>query len=240
MGYPQNYSDAIAGVTKKKLNKPGLQAKLILVTSQSCIPLLQNDTSDFKCGSAINNPERRKQTVFSDTVFVVGICLLVKKGGPVKNSPDPKDKAVVVTSGVTPEILLHKPNDEKKTNMRIISAKDHGNSFRILGSGCATVSVMDDALPASRHTKAKRPDDREIVGTVQSKEAYGCMLRGDDPSFKVLVGETVTQVQISGETAKWFDRWFKDPTSLKDLDLNFELSDSMRALLRLSNDKALN
>ena len=44
--------------------------------------------------------------------------------------------------------------------------------------------MMDDALLAGERAKAKKPDQWEIIGTPQSKEAYGCMLRKDDPEFK--------------------------------------------------------
>ncbi|WP_131023540.1 amino acid ABC transporter substrate-binding protein [Klebsiella variicola] len=240
VGYSQDYSNAIVDAIKKKLNKPDLQVKLIPVTSQNRIPLLQNGTFDFECGSTTNNLERQKQAAFSDTIFVVGTRLLVKKGGPIKDFPDLKDKAVVVTSGTTSEILLHKLNDEKKMNMRIISAKDHGDSFRTLESGRAVAFMMDVALLAGERAKAKKPDNWEIVGTAQSKEAYGCMLRKDDPSFKALVDETVAQAQTSGEAAKWFDKWFKNPIPPKNLNLNFELSDDMKALFKSPNDKALN
>ena len=240
MGYSQDYSNAIVDAIKKKLNKPDLQVKLIPVTSQNRIPLLQNGTFDFECGSTTNNLERQKQAAFSDTIFVVGTRLLVKKGGPIKDFPDLKDKAVVVTSGTTSEILLHKLNDEKKMNRRSISAKDHGDSFRTLESGRAVAFMMDDALLAGERAKAKKPDNWEIVGTAQSKEAYGCMLRKDDPSFKALVDETVAQAQTSGEAAKWFDKWFKNPIPPKNLNLNFELSDDMKALFKSPNDKALN
>ena len=126
--------------------------------------MLQNGTFDFECGSTTNNLERQKQAAFSDTIFVVGTRLLVKKGGPIKDFPDLKDKAVVVTSGTTSEILLHKLNDEKM-NMRIISAKDHGDSFRTTESGRAVAFMMDDALLAGERAKAKKPDNWEIVGT---------------------------------------------------------------------------
>ncbi|STW45889.1 glutamate and aspartate transporter subunit [Klebsiella pneumoniae] len=63
--------------------------------------------------------------------------------------------------------------------------------------------MMDDALLAGERAKAKKPDNWEIVGTPQSKEAYGCMLRKDDPTFKALVDETVAQAQTSGEAEKW-------------------------------------
>lgn len=87
-----------SSMPSRKLNKPDLQVKLIPVTSQNRIPLLQNGTFDFECGSTTNNLERQKQAAFSDTIFVVGTRLLVKKGGPIKDFPDLKDKAVVVTS----------------------------------------------------------------------------------------------------------------------------------------------
>lgn len=40
-------------------------------------------------------------------------------------------------------------------NMRIISAKDHGDSFRTLESGRAVAFMMDDALLAGERAKAK-------------------------------------------------------------------------------------
>lgn len=240
VGYSQDYSNAIVEAVKKKLNKPDLAVKLIPITSQNRIPLLQNGTFDFECGSTTNNVERQKQAAFSNTIFVVGTRLLTKKGGPVKDFADLKGKAVVVTSGTTSEILLNKLNDEKKMEMRIISAKDHGDSFRTLESGRAVAFMMDDALLAGERAKAKKPDNWDIVGTPQSKEAYGCMLRKNDPEFKKLMDETIAQVQSSGEAEKSFDKWFKKPIPPKNMNLSFDLSDDMKALFKEPNDKALN
>jgi len=164
----------------------------------------------------------------------------VKKDGPIKDFADLKGKTVVVTSGTTSEVLLHKLNDEQKLDLRIISAKDHGDSFRTLETGRAVAFMMDDALLAGERAKAKKPDNWEILGTPQSKEAYGCMLRKDDPQFKALVDETIAKAQTSGQAEKWFDTWFKQPIPPKNLNMNFELSDDMKALFKTPNDKALN
>lgn len=240
VGYSQDYSNAIVDAIKAKLNKPDLQVKMIPITSQNRIPLLQNGTYDYECGSTTNNLERQKQAAFSDTIFVIGTRLLVKKDGPIKDFADLKGKTVVVTSGTTSEVLLHKLNDEQKLDMRIISAKDHGDSFRTLETGRAVAFMMDDALLAGERAKAKKPDNWEILGTPQSKEAYGCMLRKDDPQFKALVDETIAKAQTSGQAEKWFDTWFKKPIPPKNLNMNFELSDDMKALFKTPNDKALN
>ncbi|EDU58318.1 ABC transporter, substrate-binding protein, family 3 [Providencia stuartii ATCC 25827] len=240
VGYSQDYSNEIVDAVKKKLNKPNLEVKLIPITSQNRIPLLQNGTYDFECGSTTNNLERQKQAAFSNTIFVVGTRLLTKNDSGVKDFADLAGKNVVVTSGTTSEILLNKLNDEKNMKMRIISAKDHGDSFRTLESGRAVAFMMDDALLAGERAKAKKPDIWEIVGKPQTEEAYGCMLRKDDPQFKALVDETIAKAQTSGTAEKSFDRWFNQPIPPKNLNLKFTLSDEMKELFKSPNDKALN
>ena len=238
VGYSQDYSNHIVDAVKKTLNKPDLQVKLIPVTSQNRIPLLQNGTFDFECGSTTNILARQQQAAFSNTIFVVGTRLLTGKDSGIKDFADLAGKNVVVTSGTTSEMLLNKLNDEKQMKMRIISAKDHGDAFRTLESGRAVAFMMDDALLAGERAKAKKPDNWVIVGTPQSEEAYGCMLRKDDPQFKALIDKTVSDAQTSGEAEKSYTRWFKQPIPPKNLNLNFELSDEMKGLFKAPNDKA--
>ncbi|EKK5375490.1 glutamate/aspartate ABC transporter substrate-binding protein [Morganella morganii] len=238
VGYSQDYSNHIVDAVKKTLNKPDLQVKLIPVTSQNRIPLLQNGTFDFECGSTTNNLARQQQAAFSNTIFVVGTRLLTGKDSGVKDFADLAGKNVVVTSGTTSEMLLNKLNDEKQMKMRIISAKDHGDAFRTLESGRAVAFMMDDALLAGERAKAKKPDNWVIVGTPQSEEAYGCMLRKDDPQFKALIDKIVSDAQTSGEAEKSYNRWFKQPIPPKNLNLNFELSGEMKGLFKAPNDKA--
>lgn len=240
VGYSQDYSNLIVDAIKKKLNAPDLQVKLIPITSQNRIPLLQNGTFDFECGSTTNNLERQQQAAFSNTIFVVGTRLLTKKGSEIKDFKELAGKPVVVTSGTTSEVLLNKLNEKDNMNMRIISAKDHGDSFRTLESGRAVAFMMDDALLAGERAKAKKPDQWDIVGTPQSQEAYGCMLRKNDPAFKALLDETIATAQTSGVAEKSFDRWFKNPIPPKNLNLNFSLPDEMKVLFKAPNDKALN
>ncbi|WP_414602438.1 transporter substrate-binding domain-containing protein, partial [Proteus mirabilis] len=61
VGYSQDYSNLIVEAVKEKLGKPNLQVRLIPITSQNRIPLLQNGTFDFECGSTTNNLARQQQ-----------------------------------------------------------------------------------------------------------------------------------------------------------------------------------
>lgn len=69
VGYSQDYSNLIVDAIRKELNAPNLEVKLIPITSQNRIPLLQNGTFDFECGSTTNNLERQQQAAFSNTIL---------------------------------------------------------------------------------------------------------------------------------------------------------------------------
>ena len=238
VGYSQDLVIMVVDAVKKKLNMPDLQVKLIPVTSQNRIPLVQNGTIDIESGSTTNNLERQQQVAFSDTMFIIGTRLLVKKDSGIQDFPDLKGKNVVVTAGTTSERLIREMNEKQSMKMNIISAKDHGESFLTLQSGRAAAFMLDDALLAGERAKAKKSADWVIVGTPQSKEAYGMMIRKGDDQFKMLVDETIAKAETSGEAAKLYQKWFQSPIPPKGLNLELPLSDDMKALFNSPNDKA--
>ena len=238
VGYSQDLVMMVVGAVKNRLNMPNLQVKLIPVTSQNRIPLIQNGTIDIESGSTTHNVERQQQVSFSDTMFVIATRLLVKKDSGIKDFPDLKGKNVVVTAGTTSERLIREMNEKNNMGMNIISAKDHGESFLTLQSGRASAFMLDDALLAGERAKARRPDEWVIVGTPQSKEAYGMMMRKGDDQFKKLVDETVAKAETSGQAAKLYQKWFQSPIPPKGLNLDLPLSDDMKELFKNPNDKA--
>jgi len=239
VGYSHELMLKAVDAVKKELQLPGLQVKLTPVTSQNRISLVQNGTIDIECGSTTNNLDRQKQVAFSNTIFIIGTRLLTKKDSGVKDFPDLKGKNVVTTAGTTSERLIRKMNEEQKMGMNIISAKDHGESFLTLQSGRAVAFMMDDALLAGERAKARRLKDWVITGTPQSREAYGCMMRKDDPQFKKVVDAAIAEAMTSGEAEKLYRKWFESPIPPKGLNLNLPLSDEMKELFKAPNDKAL-
>ena len=239
IGYSHELMLMAVDAIKQQLGLPNLQVKLTPVTSQNRIPLVQNGTIDIECGSTTNNLERQKQVSFSDTIFIIGTRLLTRKDSGVKDFPDLKGKNVVTTAGTTSERLIRKMNEDKQMGMNIISAKDHGDSFLTLESGRAVAFMMDDALLAGEMAKARRANDWHIVGTPQSREAYGCMMRKDDPAFKKVVDDAIAKAMTSGEAEKLFKKWFQSPVPPKGLNLNLPLGDDMKQLFKSPNDKAL-
>jgi glutamate/aspartate transport system substrate-binding protein len=238
IGYSQELMIKAVDGIKDNLKLAKIDTKMMPVTSANRITLVQNGTIDIECGSTTNNLERQKQVGFSTTIFVIGTRLMTKKNSGINDFPDLAGKNVVTTAGTTSERLLRKMNEEKKMGMNIISAKDHGEAFLTLETGRAVAFMMDDALLYGEMAKAKKPGDWVVVGTAQSKEAYGCMLRKDDPEFKKVVDAALTKAMTSGEAEKIYAKWFLNPIPPKGLNLAMPLSDDMKALYKTPNDKA--
>ncbi|MFC5300261.1 glutamate/aspartate ABC transporter substrate-binding protein [Azospira restricta] len=238
IGYAYELQRKIVDAIKAELKMDKIDVKMMPVTSANRITLVQNGTVDIECGSTTNNTERQKQVAFSNTFFVIGTKLMAKKDAGIKDFPDLAGKNVVTTAGTTSERLLRKMNEDKQMKMNIISAKDHGESFLTLETGRAVAFMMDDALLYGEIAKAKKPADWDVVGTAQSKEAYGCMLRKDDAGFKKVVDAAIAKVQTSGEADKIYAKWFMNPIPPKGLNLNMPMSAEMKELHKAPNDKA--
>lgn len=238
MGYSHDLQMRVVDALKTELGLPELKVRYNLVTSQTRIPLVQNGTVDLECGSTTNNLERQRQVDFSVGIFEVGTRLLTQKTSGINEFSDLAGKNVVTTAGTTSERLLKAMNAEKDMKMKVISAKDHGESFMMLESGRAAAFMMDDVLLYGEMAKARKPDDWHVVGTPQSYENYGCMLRKNDAPFKAVVDKALSATFASGDINAIYNQWFLQPIPPKGLNLNFPMSDELKALLANPSDKA--
>ena len=238
MGYAHDLEMKVVDAVKQELNMPDLNVRYNLITSQTRIPLVQNGTVDFECGSTTNNGERQKQVGFSNGFFEIGTRLLTATDSGINDFADLDGETLVTTAGTTSERYIRQYIDEKQMDTNVISAKDHGEAFLMLENGRADAFMMDDVLLAGEKAKAKNPDEWVIVGEPQSFEIYGCMLRKDDPEFKAVVDKALTDVFASGEINSIYDKWFLNPIPPKNVNLNFEMSDNLKALIADPHDGA--
>lgn len=239
VGYSHDIMLKIADAIKHELKLPKLDVRLMSITSQNRIPLTLNNTIDLECGSTTNNTERQKQVAFSNTLFVIGTRLMTRKDSGIRDFPDLAGKSVVTDVGTTSEALLRKMQEQKKLNMHIVVTVDHGvDPLTILQTGQAQAYMMDDALLYALITEAWRPHEWIVTGKPQSFEAYGCMMRKNDPDFKQLVDRTIAKIMHSGEAELLYKKWFMSPIPPKGINLNFPLSEDMVKLYKNPNDKA--
>ncbi|MGE8539556.1 MAG: transporter substrate-binding domain-containing protein, partial [Acinetobacter sp.] len=236
VGYAHDLQLKVVEAVKQKLNLPDLKIRYNLVTSQNRIPLVSNGTVDLECGSTTNNKERQQQVDFSVGFFEVGSRLLTATNSGIKDFSDLKGKKLVTTAGTTSERYIRQHEKELGIG-EIISAKDHAESFLMLQSGRAAAFMMDDILLAGEKSKAKNPEQWQIVGTAPIHEIYGCMLRKGDTEFKQVVDDAIKATYSSGEINSMYQKWFQSPIPPKNINLNFAMSDALKGLVSNPHDR---
>jgi glutamate/aspartate transport system substrate-binding protein len=225
VGYAVDLCLRIVDAIRTELKLPKLDVKYQLVTSANRIPLMANGTIDLECGSTTNNLTRQKEVSFTMTHFLTANRIVSKKSANLKSVDDLKGKTLVSTSGTTNITQLTELNKSKNMGMNIIPANGHAEAFQMVETGRAVGFAMDDILLYSLVASSRSPSEYVISDFALSlPEPYGIMLRRDDPAFKKMVDNAMTQVYRSGEINKIYEKWFLRPIPPKGINLNVPMS----------------
>jgi len=236
VGYAMDICYKIVDAVKQTLNMPNLKVALNPVTSATRIPLMANGTIDLECGSTTNNAERKQQVDFGMTYFVVKYRYVTKASSGMDKMADMKGKTMVSTAGTTDIKALNELNTAQNYGMNILSAKDHAEAFLMVETGRAAAFLMDDILLYGLVANSKNPKEFHISSESLGVEPYSLMLRKDDPQFKKVVDDTMTQLYKSGEIEKIYNKWFMNPIPPKGINLNFPISESLRKVFANPTD----
>ena len=238
VGYAMDICYKIVDAVKQKLNMPNLKVALNPVTSATRIPLMANGTIDLECGSTTNNAERKQQVDFGMTYFVIKYRYVAKKSANLDKMTDLKGKTVVSTAGTTDIKALNELNTAQNYGMNVLSANDHAQAFLMVESGRAAAFLMDDILLSGLVANSKNPSEFHISSDSLGLEPYSLMLRKDDPQFKKVVDDTMSQLYKSGEIEKIYSKWFLSPIPPKGINLNVPISDSLKKVFQNPTDNA--
>ena len=237
VGFSIELCREVAERVKSKLGMPNLKVVYNPVTSATRIPLVANGTVDIECGSTANMLARQKQVAFSVTFFVPQFKWIVRADSGIDRADDLKAKAVAVTSGTNTALFVAKTNNEEKLGLKIMSAKDHAESFLLVETGRASAWMEDDILIAGFRASARNPADFKLLERAYPSDPYALMLRKDDPQFKALVDEALSGLMKSGEFGKLYSKWFESPVPPRGINIQLPMSDKLKDLLKDPNDK---
>ncbi len=238
VGFHTEMAERIVDDLGKQLGAP-LKINYQVITSQNRIPLLQNGTIDFECGSTTNNLTRQKDVAFAVTTYVEEVRIATKADSGIKSVADLNGKTVAVTTGTTSVQHLRKHERGANIDFKTIQGKDHADSFLLLESGRADAFVMDGSILAANIAKSKSPKDYVVVGEVLSVEPIACMLRKDDPKMKQALDDSIKRQIQDGSLAKLYDKWFMQPIPPNNVSLNMPMSASTKAAWDSPNDKPM-
>ena len=238
VGFHTEMAERIIDDLGKQLGiKPKINYQVI--TSQNRVPLVQNGTIDFECGSTTNNTARQKDVDFAFTTYVEEIRILTKVNSGIKGIADLKGKTVVTTTGTTSVQTLRKNKRAEGLDFKEVTGKDHADSFLLLEAGRADAFVMDGSILAANAAKSKNPKDFHIVGEVLSTEPIACMLPKGDAKLKKAIDDSIVRQIKDGSLGKLYDKWFMQPIPPNNVSLNMPASESTKAAWASPNDKPM-
>jgi glutamate/aspartate transport system substrate-binding protein len=238
VGFHTEMAERIVDDLSKQLGVP-LKINYQLITSQNRVPLVQNGTIDFECGSTTNNLARQKDAAFAITTYVEEVRIATKANSGIKKIEDLNGKTVATTTGTTSVQHLRKNERAKNIDFKEVMGKDHADSFLMLETGRADAFVMDGSILAANIARSKNPKDYAIVGEVLSTEPIACMLRKDDPKMKEAIDNSIKRQIADGSLAKLWDKWFMQPTPPNNVNMNMPLSASTKYAWEHPNDKPM-
>jgi glutamate/aspartate transport system substrate-binding protein len=185
-----------------------LALKWLAVTSESRIEAIVSGRADLECGSTTNNLERQKQVAFSPIIFVAGTKLLVKRGSPIRSYRNLAGKTVVVTAGTTNESAMQEIARRFKIDFRLVTSRDHAQSYARLEAGTADAFATDDVLLYGLIAQRQAKKEYQVVGEFLSYDPYGIMFRKNDPQLAEVVKRAFHDLAEDGEIERQYKRWF--------------------------------
>lgn len=227
VGFHTEMAERIIDDLSKQAGKP-LKINYQVITSQNRVPLVQNGTIDFECGSTTNNTARQKDVDFAYTTYVEEVRILTKANSGINSIADLKGKTVATTTGTTSVQTLRKNKRAEGVDFKEVMGKDHADSFLLLESGRADAFVMDGSILAANAAKSKSPKDYKMVGEVLSVEPIACMLPKGDAKLQKAINDSIARQVKDGSLPKLYDKWFMQPIPPNNVNLNMPASASTK------------
>lgn len=239
VGFHTEMAENIIEDLRKDLGLEKLEIKYQPITSQNRIPLINNGSVDFECGSTTNNTARQKDVDFAHTTYVEEVRMATRADSGISSVADLAGKNVAVTTGTTSVQTLRRNKRAEGVNFNEVMGKDHADSFLLLETGRADVFVMDGSILAANISKSRNPDNYRIVGEVLSVEPIACMLRKNDDNFKAAINKSIERQIADGTLNALWDKWFLQPTPPAGTVIGLQLSEATKQAWENPNDKPM-
>jgi glutamate/aspartate transport system substrate-binding protein len=233
IGYSLELCQAVVEELGAEVDDPVLRIDYVPVTPETRIPAVLNDRIDLECGSTTANAERAKRVAFSPLIFVAGTKLMVPKAAAVSAITDLKGKTIVVTKGTTNEQAIQAADKKFALGLKIVTADDHEQAYRMLADGKVDAFATDDILLYGLIARHKAQGTMKVVGDYLSYEPYGLMFRKGDPQLAQVVERTFRKLATNHDLVPLYRTWFMQrlPTGEKlGIDISPQLEESFKAL----------
>ena len=210
--------DIARGVAEKL----GVKIELVPVTSATRVPLLQQGRIDMVVATMTQYWSREGTVDFSVGYFFSPQTLLVKKGSKIRSLADMAGKRAgsALGAGAVKNMKKVQPN------LTVQTFQSYPEAFLALEQGLVDAVGTDITILASLRTKAKNPNDFELLkeGVFGGGE-YCIAVRENDSKWRDAVNRALHDMWNDGTWKKAYDKWVGPGSKLnigKD-EINFKM-----------------
>lgn len=208
IGYSMDLCHRIVEDVEKAVGK-SLNVKYVPVNPKTRLALIANGTIDLECGSTTNKLSRQEQVEYLPVTFITGTKILVRKNSGIKSVKDLDGKAIALAQGTTNEKAIKAEVEKLGLKVKVLPVRDHAEGFLSLETDRVDAYSTDHILLFGLISKAKNPNDYEVVGDFLSYDPYAIMVRRDDSAFELIGKRTISGLFRSGEINQIYDKWFE-------------------------------
>jgi glutamate/aspartate transport system substrate-binding protein len=163
---------------------------------------------DIECGTSTMTLSRMQKVDFTNTVFLDGGSVLVRKGSAIGSIPALVDETIGVIPGTTTEKYLREALDRSYVKAKIIEVKNHGEGMAALEFGTISAYASDRVLLVGLLLKTGAERNFAMIPDQFSYEPYGFAVRRNDADFRLVANTALARLSSSGKVYGIFDRWF--------------------------------
>lgn len=192
-----------------------VKAKTVQMPFAELLPALQAGKIDMIISAMTIVPKRNLKVAFVGPYFISGQSVMTTKmmAMSVENLNDinKPDFTLAVPGGTTSEMTAK--NSVPKAQIKV--AKDMNEAVKMLLDGKVKAVMSDTAACAVETIRYK---DKKIVSTPPlTFEPIGIAIAENDPLFFNFVSNFLSGMRGSGDLEMLTNKWFKDPSWIKDL-----------------------
>lgn len=207
-GYSIDLCRAIAEEVGKAAGLESVKIRYVPLTLEERFDAVANGKVDIECGTSTITLSRMKKVDFTNTVFLDGGSLLVRRGSAISSIPALVDETIAVIPGTTTEKALREALAKRYVNAKVIEVKNHAEGMAALEAGTASAYASDRVLLVGLLLETRNFENFAMVPEQFSYEPYGFAVRRNDADFRLVANSTLARLSSSGKVYKIFERWF--------------------------------
>lgn len=239
VGFHTEMAEIIVQDIGQHLGNPNISINYFPITSQNRIPLIQNNTIDFECGTTTNNKSRQKDVSFANTTYVEEVKIAVKADSGIKTLKELDGKTIATTTGTTSVQTLRKNKRAEGIDFKEVNGKDHADSFLLLETGRADAFVMDGSILSANISKSKNPKNFVILDEVLSIEPIACMFPKDDVELEKVINASIARQVADGSLLELYNKWFLEPIPPTNIIVGLPLPEKTKEIWANPNNKPM-